>query len=173
MTSEAHPGARSAHKQCARPNGGATPLLGGRAAAIGQDGRREGKRRARQRSGRARSLPDRSTARPKPRRARPRRGGRSRGKRFIAAAALLPTRHFRLGHGGRQRRGTCPILSRTRARKCRGSVYLSYFAVCFSCYFLVFLLRCYCTAFRRGHSSRLSISLWSSYHFNNSFSPKL
>lgn len=119
------------------------------------------------------AFPDRSTTTPKPRRARPRRGGRSRGKFFIAAAALLPTRHFRLGHGGRRSRGTCPILSRARARKSCGSVYLSYFAVFFSCYFLVFLLRCYCTAFRRGHSSLLSISLWSSYHFNNSFSPKL
>lgn len=173
MTLETHPGARSAHKQGARPNGGATPLLGGRAAAIGQDARREGKRRARQRRGRARSLPDRSTARPKPRRARPRRGGRSRGKRFIAAAALLPTRHCRLGHGGRQRRGTCPMLSRTRARKCCGSVYLSYFAVCFPCHFLVFLLRCYCTAFRPGHFSLLRTNSCSSYHFNNSFSPKL
>lgn len=173
MTLEAHPGERSEHKQCARPKGGATPLLGGCAAAIGAGARREGKRRARQRRGRARSLPDRSTTTPKPRRARPRRGGRSRCKLFIAVAALLPTRHFRLGHGGRRSRGTCPTLSRTRARKYRGSVYLSYFAVCFSCYFLVFLLRCYCTAFRRGHSSRLRISLWSSYHFNNSFSPKL
>ena len=119
------------------------------------------------------AFPDRRTARPKPRRARPRQGGRSRGKLCIAAAALLPTRHLRLGHGGRRSRGTCTMLSRTRARKYRGSVYLSYFAVCFSCYFLVFLLRCYCTAFRLGHSSRPSISLWSSYHFNNSFSPKL
>lgn len=119
------------------------------------------------------AFPDRSTPRPKPRRARPRRGGRSKCKLFIDAAALLPTRHCRLGHGGRQRRGTCPILSRTRARKSRGSVYLSYFAVCFPYYFLVFLLRCYCTAFRRGHSSLLRISLRSSYHFNNSFSPKL
>lgn len=42
MTLEAHLGARSAHKQCARPIGGATPLLGGRAAAIG--GRREARR---------------------------------------------------------------------------------------------------------------------------------
>lgn len=139
----------------------------------GKTGAGSGTRRARQRRGRARSLPDRSTARPKPRRARPRRGGSSRGKLFIDAAALLPTRHFRLGHGGRRSRGTCTMFSRTRARKYRGSVYLSYFAACFSCYFLVFLLRCYCTAFRRGYFSLLSISLWSSYHFNNSFSPKL
>lgn len=174
MTLEAHPGERSEHKQCARPNGGATPLLGGRAAATGQDGRREwdaeGGGRVEAAHG---AFPDRRTARPKPRRARPRQGVRSRCKLFIAAAALLPTRHFRLGHGGRRSRGTCTMLSRTRARKYRGSVYLSYFAVCFPCYFLVFLLRCYCTAFRRGHSSRLRISLCSSYHFNNSFSPKL
>lgn len=142
--------------------------------------RRQGESRAgrgsggrRPRRGRARSVPDRSTTTPKPRRARPRRGGRSRCKLFIDAAALLPTRHLRLGHGGRRSRGTCSILSRTRARKYRGSVYLSYFAVCFFCYFLVFLLRCYCTAFRRGQSSLLRISLCSSYHFNNSFSPKL
>lgn len=119
------------------------------------------------------AFPDRRTARPKPRRARPLQGGLSRCKLFIAAAALLPTRHLRLGHGGRRSRGTCPMLSRTRARKFRGSVYLSYFAVCFSCYFSVFLLRCYCTASRRGHSSLLRISSCSSYHFNNSFSPKL
>lgn len=40
---EAHPGERSEHKQCARPNGGATPLLGGRAAATGAGARRAGK----------------------------------------------------------------------------------------------------------------------------------
>lgn len=34
---------------------------------------------------------------------------------FIDAAALLPTRHIWLGHGGRQRRGTCRF-SRVHAR---------------------------------------------------------
>ena len=120
--------------------GGKEGKSGGRGGEVRGGEVREAKRPRRgparsrlSRSRRARSVPDCPPAPPKPRRARPRRGGRSRGKLFIDAAALLPTRHCRLGHGGRRSRGPCPTLSRTRARKFRESVYLSYFAVCFSC----------------------------------------